>query len=123
MILGIPVILVMAIALYMTVTLIAAEFLKKVLVFVDPGNTRHSVVLCWCVGVGIYLLIAVFTRPEVTVVSFFFVLLSTGLLSAGYCFVSMLRKLFVANGGKRGKTREAFFRKRRYPIHVLENWK
>ena len=93
MILGIPVILVIAIALYMTVTLIATEFLKKILVFVDPGNRRHSMALCWVVGVGVYLVTAVFTLPEVTVVPFFFVLLSTGLLSAGYCFTSMLRRL------------------------------
>jgi len=123
MILGIPVILVMATALYMTATLITVEFLKKVLFFVDPGNKRHSIALCWLVGVGVYIVIAVFTLPEFTVVSFFFVFLGTGLLSAGYGFSSMPRKLFVANRGKRGKTREAFFRKRRYPIHVLENRK
>lgn len=93
MILGIPVILVIAIALYMTVTLITTEFLKKVLVFVEPGNRRHSVALCWTVGVGFYLVTALFTLPEVTVVSLFFVLFSTGLLSAGYCFTSMLHWL------------------------------
>lgn len=115
MIVEIPAVLIIAIALYMSVTFITVEFLKKVLVFVEPGNNRHSVVLCWVTGVGVYLVIAVFTLPGVSVVSLFFVLFSTGLLSIGYCFASMLRKLFVANRGKWGKTREAFFRETGYP--------
>ncbi len=93
MIPGIPVILVIAIGLYMTVTLIATELLKKTLVFVQPGNKRHSVALCWIVGVGVYLVIAPFAVPGITAGSFLFVLFSTGLLSAGYCFTSILRRL------------------------------
>lgn len=84
MILGIPIVLITAIIIYMAVTFIAAELLKRIIYFVDPANKTHSVLLCWGVGFGVYLLVVLFYTREFSFVSFLFVLISTGLLTVGY---------------------------------------
>lgn len=97
MILGIPIVIIIAIVIYMAVTYITVELLKRIFFFIDPENKTHSVLLCWCVGFGVYLLVVILYIREFTFISFMFVLVGIGLLSAGYKIIPLyrwFRKLF-----------------------------
>jgi hypothetical protein len=96
MILGIPIVLITAVAVYMVVTVIITEYLKKYLYVVDRRNNKHSLMLSWIVGFFIYLLIFLFRIEGVTFSSFMLFVVITGLLNTGYKFTALkdwIRKL------------------------------
>ncbi|MCP5046981.1 MAG: hypothetical protein GY940_07395 [bacterium] len=91
MVLGIPIVLITAIAVYMVATVITTEYLKKVIYAVDTRNRRHSLVLSWTVGLFFYLLMFLLKVQEVTFASFLLFVIITGLLNTGYKFTSLKR--------------------------------
>ncbi len=95
MILGMPVVLITAVAVYMVVTVITTEYLKKILYVVDIKNNRHSLLLSWLVGGFFYLLMFVLEIQEVTFSSFVLFVVITGFLNTGYRFT--LLKQWIRN--------------------------
>ncbi len=96
MILGIPIILITAIGVYMVVTVITTEYLKKILYIVDTKKTKHSLMLSWVVGLFFYLLMYLFEIQEVNFTSFILFIIITGFLNTGYKFTILkewIRKL------------------------------
>ncbi len=91
MILGIPIVLITAVAVYMMVTVITTEYLKKVLYFVDNKNNRHALMLSWVVGVFFYLVKYVLEIHEGTFSSFLLFVVITGFLNTGYKFKALKR--------------------------------
>jgi hypothetical protein len=89
MILGIPIVLITAVAVYMVVTVIVTEYLKKYLYIVDTRNNKHSLVLSWTVGFFLYLLMFLFRIQEVTFHSFILFIVITGFLNTGYRFSAL----------------------------------
>jgi hypothetical protein len=91
MVLGIPIILITAIAVYMVVTVITTEYLRKYLYPVDIRNHRHTLILNWLVGMFFYLLMFLFKIQDVNFASFMIFIIITGALNAGYKFTSLSR--------------------------------
>lgn len=90
-----PVVLITAVAVYMVVTVITTEYLKKILYVVDIKNNRHSLLLSWLVGGFFYLLMFVLEIQEVTFSSFVLFVVITGFLNTGYRFT--LLKQWIRN--------------------------
>jgi hypothetical protein len=91
MILGIPIVLITAVAVYMVVTVITTEYLKKILYVVDVKNKRHSLLLSWGVGLFFYMLMFVLEIQEVTFTSLVLFVVITGFLNTGYRFTRLKR--------------------------------
>lgn len=93
MVLGIPVVLITAIAVYMVATVLTTEYLKKYLFIVDTRKKRHSVLLSWIVGLFFYLMMYVLEIQQVNFVSFVLFVVITGFLNTGYKFTGLKRWL------------------------------
>jgi len=91
MIMGIPVVLITAVAVYMVVTVISTEYLKKVIYAVDIRNKKHSLMLSWLVGLFFYLLMYLFELQQFTAESFLLFVVITGFLNTGYRFTALKR--------------------------------
>ena len=89
MILGIPIVLITAIAVYMVVTVISTEYLKKIIFVVDTRNQRHSLMLSWLVGLFLYWVMYMLDIQEVTFGSCMLFIIITGLLNTGYRFTTL----------------------------------
>jgi len=65
MILGIPFQLLTAIILYIVITTITTEYLKKILFFIDPQSDSSALLLSWIVGLFFYELFFYFRILEI----------------------------------------------------------
>lgn len=91
MVLGIPVVLITAIAVYMVATVVATECLKKRLYVIDPKNHRHSLLLSWVTGFFFYLMMFFLEIQEVDFASLVLFIVITGFLSRENRFESLKR--------------------------------
>ena len=85
MILGIPIVLIIAVAVYMISTVVATEFLKKFLLI-------NPLILSWAVGTLLYTALALLRLYAVDVVNVAVFIVVTGLLNFGYKRFDGLRK-------------------------------
>lgn len=88
-IMGIPLTLFIAAALFMISTVLLTEYLKKVLFWVDIRDNWRSLALSWLVGVVIYAILCLLAFFQVSLGSFFLFAAITGLLNAGYRYTRL----------------------------------
>lgn len=91
MLLGIPFVLITAVAVYMVATVITTEYLKKILFFIDIRQSRHSIMLSWVVGLCFYLAMYCMNIHNATFDSFLLFIVITGFLNTGYRFPGLKR--------------------------------
>jgi hypothetical protein len=88
MILGIPISLIIAVAIYMISTAIVTEYLKKYI------NVK-PLFLSWAVGLLIYAALAIIGLTQFDIVCLAIFIVVTGLLNSGYAQFAVIKKVLA----------------------------